>query len=79
MLWLSDTAVQDIYEANKTTAKDQETAVVGTRQQQTLGDKGSDESEAEDRLLHLPRFGKTNLGNRQLILVKQQWLFCKSN
>lgn len=53
--------------------------MVGTRQQQTLGDKGSDESEAEDHLLHLPTFGKTNLGNRQLILVKHQWLFCKSS
>lgn len=32
--------------------------MVGTRQQQTLGDKGGDDSEAEDHLLLLPRFGK---------------------
>lgn len=29
-------ALRDIYDANKTTAKDQETAAVGTRQRRTL-------------------------------------------
>lgn len=52
-------ALRDIYEANKTTAEDQETAVVGTRQQQTLGKKRQHgERDAEDHSLPLPGFWK---------------------
>lgn len=51
-------ALRDIYEANKTTAEDQETAVVGTRQQQTLGKEDSMERDAEDHSLPSPGFWK---------------------
>lgn len=58
MLELSDTALRDIYEANKTRAKDPGTALVGTRQQQTLGRNGIAESDVEtvvaDHSLPLP-------------------------
>lgn len=55
-------ALRDIYEANKTTAEDQETAVVGTRQQQTLGKKDSMEREMQriTRCLCLD-FGKNSV------------------
>lgn len=72
-------ALWDIYEANKTTAKDQETAVVGTRQQQTLGRKDSRErcrGSLTVFALILKKDCVLNAQtNRRLILMKYQWVF----
>lgn len=54
-------ALRDIYDANKTAAKDQERAVVGTQQQQKLGSTDSGDGDAEDPSLPLPSFREKNV------------------
>lgn len=71
--------LRDVCEAKKTPAKNQETAVAGTRQQETLGKKdcvASDGSLTAFALILEEKNKKTNL---RLILMKHQWLFCKNS